>query len=139
MKAAIEIVVGKTNNGIKESDFKVISELARKFPERDIRVILDTIPEEKYREQDEEDVLPYKASINTVRFPSKEEAYSVLTTMKIILSAHGFVTVNSYFRLMGSSSDYTCKKYGWTDLRKATVSKDRAGYALKLPCPHLIN
>jgi hypothetical protein len=35
--------------------------------------------------------------------------------------------------LVGITGNYTDNKYGWTDIRSASVNRTRDGYALKLP------
>ena len=64
---------------------------------------------------------------------SRGEAESVLDCMMDLISDYKVATVSDLYDLVGISADFTDNKWGWTDLRMATVSNVRAGYLLNLP------
>jgi hypothetical protein len=43
------------------------------------------------------------------------------------------VSVADLYDLVGVTGNYTDNKYGWTDIRSASVIRVRDGYMLKLP------
>ena len=43
------------------------------------------------------------------------------------------VSVADFYDLVGVSGNYTDNKYGWTDIRNASVIHVRDGYMIKLP------
>ena len=51
----------------------------------------------------------------------------------------GEVTVADLYDLVGISSDYTDRKYGWTDLATAKPIRVRGGYLLDLPRAKLLD
>lgn len=72
-------------------------------------------------------------SYNDIIFDNRGEAEEVLSQMDDILGNYPYVTVADLFDLVGQSCDFTCQKYGWTNLRNAEVVRVRDGYMIKLP------
>lgn len=66
-------------------------------------------------------------------FDHRSEAEEVLSQMDDILGSYPYVTVADLFDLVGQTCDFTCQRYGWTNLRNAEVVRVRDGYMLKLP------
>jgi hypothetical protein len=64
---------------------------------------------------------------------TRGEAEEVLNRMDDLIDAYGMVSVADLYDLVGISGNYTDNKYGWTNLRNATVQRVRDGYLLKLP------
>lgn len=64
---------------------------------------------------------------------SRGEAEEVLNKMDELLDVYGVVSVADLYDLVGISGNYTDNKYGWTNLRAASVQRLRDGYLLKLP------
>lgn len=64
---------------------------------------------------------------------TRGEAEEVLNRMDDLIDAYGMVSVADLYDLVGISGNYTDNKYGWTNLRNATVQRVREGYLLKLP------
>lgn len=64
---------------------------------------------------------------------SRGEAEEVLMRMDELISAYGIVSVADYFDLVGVTGNYTDNKYGWTDIRNASVIRVRDGYMIKMP------
>lgn len=70
---------------------------------------------------------------------SRMDAEGVLTSMDDLISTYGVVTVADYLELVGVPSQYTDNKYGWTNVRSATVVRVRDGWVIKLPKAMPIN
>ena len=64
---------------------------------------------------------------------NRGEAEEVLSRMDEILDRYGMVSVADFYDLVGVQGRYTDNKYGWTDLRNASVIRVRDGYIIKLP------
>lgn len=64
---------------------------------------------------------------------NRGEAEEVLYKMDELLDVYGVVSVADLYDLVGISGNYTDNKYGWTNLRAASVQRLRDGYLLKLP------
>lgn len=64
---------------------------------------------------------------------SRAEAEEVLNSMDDLLERYGLVSVADLYDLVGVTGNYTDNKYGWTNLRHASVQRLRDGYLLKLP------
>lgn len=64
---------------------------------------------------------------------SRGEAEEVLERMDDLLDTYGLVSVADLYDLVGITGNYTDNKYGWTNLRTASVQRLRDGYLLKLP------
>lgn len=68
-------------------------------------------------------------------FSSRADAEEVLSQMYDILDQYHSVRVTDFYELAGVTGDYTGNRYGWTDLRSASVDRDRDGYIVRLPRP----
>lgn len=64
---------------------------------------------------------------------SKGAAESVLSRMDELVSVYGMVSVADLYDLVGITGNYTDNKYGWTDIRNASVVRIRDGYVIKMP------
>lgn len=64
---------------------------------------------------------------------NRGEAEDVLSRMDELVSTYGLVSVADFYDLVGISGNYTDNKYGWTDIRSASVVRVRDGYMIKLP------
>lgn len=50
-----------------------------------------------------------------------------------MISVYGMVSVADLYDLIGVTGNYTDNKYGWTDIRSASVVRVRDGYIVKMP------
>lgn len=67
-------------------------------------------------------------------FDNRGDAEAVLSAMEDIIDQYGVVSVGDLYDLAEiSTKNYAVNKYGWTDIRSATVFRSREGYMLKLP------
>lgn len=65
---------------------------------------------------------------------NRGEAEDVLSRMDELIDTYGVVSVADFYDLVGITGNYTDNKYGWTDIRSATVVRaGRDGYMIKLP------
>jgi len=65
---------------------------------------------------------------------SRGEAEDVLTRLiDLTESEYGFASVADLYDLVGMDSNFADQKYGWSDLRTASVVRVRDGYLIKLP------
>jgi len=72
-------------------------------------------------------------SYDDIILDSRGEAEEVLSKMDELISTYGVVSVADLYDLVGITGNYTDNKYGWTDIRSASVIRVRDGYMLKLP------
>lgn len=72
-------------------------------------------------------------SYDEIVLDSRGEAEDVLSRMEELISTYGLVSVADLYDLVGITGNYTDNKYGWTDIRIASVARVRDGYLLKLP------
>lgn len=90
-----------------------------------------------YEKENDRDYNTYR---NKVRYDYDEivlnnrgDAEEVLSRMDELISVYGLVSVADFYDLVGKTGDYTDNKYGWTNLRNASVVRVRDGYMIKLP------
>ena len=71
---------------------------------------------------------------------TRGEAEEVLFKMEEIISVYGVVSVADLYDMIdGGSCPHTYYKYGWTNVRNASVIRVHDGYLLKLPKAHPLN
>lgn len=64
---------------------------------------------------------------------TRGEAEEVINRMDDLIDNYGMVSVADLYDLVGITGNYTDNKYGWTNLRTASVQRVRDGYLLRLP------
>lgn len=72
-------------------------------------------------------------SYNDVLLDSRSEAEEVLTRMDELIATYGIVSVADLYDLVGITCNYTDNKYGWTNIKNASVVHTRDGYLIKMP------
>lgn len=93
----------------------------------------------RYYEERDRDRRPARTSggydFDNLILDSRGEAEEVLNKMDELLDVYGVVSVGDLYDLAGISnqSNYTDNRYGWTNLRTASVVRVRDGYMIKLP------
>lgn len=70
---------------------------------------------------------------------NRGEAEDVLLRMDELIATYGLVSVADLYDLVGVTGNYTDNKYGWYDIRNASVIRVRDGYMIKLPKAVAIN
>lgn len=71
--------------------------------------------------------------IDDILLATRVEAEMVIDRMYDLLRDYDSVTVADLHSLVGWSSNYTDRKWGWTDLQGSEVRRIRDGYILVLP------
>lgn len=67
-------------------------------------------------------------------FKNRGEAEDVLSRMDELVETYGNVSVADFYDLAGIDDvPYTYNKYGWTDIRNASINRIRDGYLIKFP------
>lgn len=72
-------------------------------------------------------------NFDNIILDNRGEAEDVLTRMDELIETYNIVSVADFYDLVGVSGNYTDNKYGWTDLRSASIVRTRDGYMIKLP------
>lgn len=70
---------------------------------------------------------------NNIILDNRGEAEEVLSRMDELVDMYGLASVADLYDLVGITCDYTDNKYGWTDIRNASVVRTRDGYLIKMP------
>ena len=80
-------------------------------------------------------IIPYIFE-NAVILSSRTEANQVLDRLIKYVAIYDFVTVADLYELVGiPSKTHMDNTHGWTDLSKATITKDPQGYLMDFPEP----
>ena len=72
---------------------------------------------------------------NEIILGTRVEAEEVIDRLFDLLSKYDNASVADLYELVGITANFTDEKWGWTDLRGASVAKVRNGYLLDLPRP----
>jgi hypothetical protein len=64
---------------------------------------------------------------------SRAEAEDVLDRLRDLVSQYDVATVSDLYDLVGLTGEFTDDKWGWYDLRSASIRAIRGGYLLNLP------
>lgn len=64
---------------------------------------------------------------------NRGEAEEVLSCLDEIIDQYGVARVLDFYELVGVSGNHTDQKYGWSDLKGASVARVLDGYVIKLP------
>lgn len=69
---------------------------------------------------------------------SRAEAEEVIDGLMNLIAQYDIAQVSDLYTLVGIQPSFTDDKYGWTDLRGASVTRVRSGYLLDLPRPEVL-
>lgn len=72
-------------------------------------------------------------SYDDILFTNRGQAEAVLARMDEIIAEYGTVSVAEMFEMCGITGSHTDCKYGWTDIRSASVERSRDGYIINMP------
>lgn len=64
---------------------------------------------------------------------TRAEAENVLETLRSLISQFEFASVANLYELVDQTPDFTDNKWGWYDLRSASIRMVRDGYLLEMP------
>lgn len=75
-------------------------------------------------------------SYDEIIFQNRGDADAVLNELHDIIHRYGLAKVADFKDLAGVNGSFTDNKYGWTDLRYASIKRERnGGYFIDLPRP----
>lgn len=90
-----------------------------------------------YDDRDRRDSAPTRTrtgyDYDDIILETRGEAEDVLERMEELINMYQLVSVADFYDLVGVSGNYTDNKYGWTNVRNASVVRVRDGYMIKLP------
>lgn len=112
------ILYGESRKGGKRSSADRVS--YRNYYDRDTRPVRDDRGASRY-------------SYDDIVLDSRGEAEDVLARMDELMDTYGLVRVADLYDLVGITGNYTDNKYGWTNIRSATIVRVRDGYMIKMP------
>ena len=73
-------------------------------------------------------------SYDDIVLETRGEAEAVLARMDEIMDEYQIVRVADMYDLVGITGEHTDNKYGWTDIRNASIERTRdGGYRIKMP------
>ncbi len=72
-------------------------------------------------------------SYDDIILSTRGEAEEVLERMDELMEKYGLVRVADLYDLVGVTGNYTDNKYGWTNIRSATIARVRDGYMIRMP------
>ena len=70
---------------------------------------------------------------NDIVIETRGEAEDVLSRMDELIGQYGVASIADLYDMVGITGSYTDCKYGWTDIRNATIVRVPNGYLLKFP------
>ena len=71
---------------------------------------------------------------NNIFLDNRADAEEVLMKMDELIYLYGVVSIRDFYDLVGKTGDYTDEKYGWTDIRSASIIRTYDNrYKIKLP------
>lgn len=76
---------------------------------------------------------------DNLSFETRGEAEDILSHLVDLTVDYNVATVADYYDLAGVESQFTDNKYGWTNLRDASVDRVRQGYTIRLPQPRVLD
>lgn len=69
---------------------------------------------------------------------TRAEAHMVLDELDHIIHKYGQASVADFYDIVGVTSDWTDNRYGWTDIRNASIRPVREGFMLVMPRTHVL-
>lgn len=72
-------------------------------------------------------------SYDDIILNTRGEAEDVLSRMDELIETYGLVRVADLYDLVGITGNFTDNKYGWTNIRNASVVRVKDGYMVKMP------
>ncbi len=72
-------------------------------------------------------------SVNEFKFEERGDAEAVLMRMNESLSRYGMVSVADFYDMINQRCSFTDQKYGWYDLRAASVIRLDDGFSIQFP------
>jgi hypothetical protein len=82
---------------------------------------------------------PKRYNFDDIVITDKAEAESVIHHLVDLTMDFGQATVSDLYDLVGKTDQFTDRRYGWTDLSRATTRRVRDGHLLVLPNPRMLD
>lgn len=76
-----------------------------------------------------------RSDLDDIIIETRGEAEDVLSNLVDLIERYDVVSIADYYDMVGIESNFTDNKYGWTNLRDASVERVRRGYCIRLPRP----
>ena len=70
---------------------------------------------------------------------TRAEAEDAIFSCEELIDRYGMASIADFYDLVGITSKYTDYKYGWEDIRSATITRTREGYLIKMPKAKLLD
>ena len=70
---------------------------------------------------------------------SRAEAQGVLEQLFTLVEDYDVATVADLYEMVGQTGSFTDEKWGWVDMRGASITRVKGGYLLDLPRPEFID
>jgi hypothetical protein len=78
-------------------------------------------------------------NFDEVVLATRAEAEEVLDRLFDLIAKYEMATVSDLYDLIGEQSSFVDEKWGWTDIRDASIRRIRDGYLLDMPKPVTID
>lgn len=75
---------------------------------------------------------------NEIVLETRGEAEDVLDNLTNLIEEYGVAAISDMYDLVGITGSFTDTKWGWSDLRSASIRRIRDGYLLDFPRPTYI-
>lgn len=107
------------------------------YRDRDRSYIPYNRPQSRYSRDDREPIRINRSQmdLDDIIIETRGEAEEVLSNLVDLIENYDVVSVSDYYDLVGIESNFTDNKWGWTNLRDASVERTRKGYCIRLPRP----
>lgn len=69
----------------------------------------------------------------SVLVDTRAEAEASIFGCEELIDKYGMASIADFYDLVGITSKYTDYKYGWEDVKSATITRTREGYLIKMP------
>ena len=114
-------------NNASEKMMNMISDFIEHLHNVDVTINVYECPEH--------DTAKVTIKSDDIIYNSLGDANEVLHEMMDITDRYGYVTIADMLELSGKPCSYTDNRYGWADLRGASIISTRDGYVIDFPKP----
>ncbi len=70
---------------------------------------------------------------------TRSQARDVLDELDYVIHKYGQASIATFYDIVGVTGDWTDNRYGWTDLRGASIKPVRDGFMIILPPTHVLD
>lgn len=79
-----------------------------------------------------------KYDYDDIVLENRGEAEAVIDQMEELIDVYNYVSLADFYDLVGVSCNFTDNKYGWTDIRSASIKRVHDGYMICFPPVELL-